>query len=360
MENSEFNTEVEKLYSRERKKEYYKVESVEAKRLALLSAFYDHYIAVSSFQEISTVDDFLATITESRNQNTTSRGLPSEQLITELGMLMQPEIEKYPVLHEGEMRVTGEGLYFCIPQSENVSEDESDESLGELELGDELIGDIKGYSVESMPSYEAFRSLQDHYPFDRPNYDDITPEAPSLLLHMENVLVVKAGGVKTELEGEVVVPINYPSIDIDKVIRISKTVRELKQEQEVQVEVITHFKSDFISATCDSMENTLNYTNLTPEQERETRERFQEELKAYMKVVDKDRKLSLSAFNAILASGDEQELDDVEVVYDIPVFIKNNDTWRIAHSFLSYDTDKPLVAHVFPEDIVDVHYIDEE
>lgn len=352
MDDSEFDIELAQLFNEERKKEYYYLVSVEQERQAIISAFYDHYMSVAEFRDVTTVDDFLQNLTA---ENTELLEQPADEdddflspLATELNELIQKDIESYDVLLNGEMQVSGEGLYMMSPDEEGGSDVEI------LENGATMVGDIQWYSVAPMIPYELFLQTQRGDSFEQPSSDAIASEMPGVWLLMNNVVVTDSNGVTTNEVDQALIPLSYPSLRFHRVIRQEEAVTMDVQEVETeQVPVQEHFKSDFMREICNDIENDLNHNEYEGEEAHAVRAQHQNELAIYMGVVDHEAPLRLRAFSATLLDGNETELNDETVRYVDSVIMNIGGTWRVVHAFETTATDGTInIAHVLPEYIV--------
>lgn len=347
----DFELELAKLYSAERKKDLFYLESVERERQAVLSAFYDHYASVSKLQDTLTLEDILSEATTGsagsfKDDDSIDDDAFVSPLAQELGELIQQDIQRHEVLLSGEMQVSGEGVYMFTTDRPEGTEDGMGTEI--LEDGATLTGDIRYYSVAPMISYDDFMRTQRGGDAESEALD---VETPGLWLFMENVAVTNAAGVTTETLDRVLVPLNYPSLTFNKVIRQSDSVMaEEAQPEPSQVPVVTHFKSDFMLETCNDMENDLNHNEYDGEESHRIRAQHQDELSIYMAIVDREAPLTLSAFSAILHDGTEVALADESALYLDPVIMKINDMWRVLHAFQLVSNEGTLrIAHILPE-----------
>lgn len=365
MDDSEFDIELAKLYSAERKKEYYYLVSVEQERQAVISAFYDHYVSVSAFQDVTTVDDFLSSfdslVGEPTGKLETSDDDDDDDddflspIAAELNDLIQKDIESFDVLLDGEMQISGDGIYMVSPDEGGVPDVEI------LEQGATLVGDIQWYSVAPMIPYELFMRTQNDDNYEQPTSDDVTNEMPGVWLLMSNAVLTDENGANVSEHEQVLVPLNYPSLSFNKVMRQKEALIGNVQDIDIeQVPVESHFKSDFMLEICNDIENDLNHNDYEGEEAHEMRARHQEELSIYMSGVDREALLCLSAFTATMLDGNEAELTQQAVHYVDTVIMHVNGTWRIVHAFETTPKDGKInIAHVLPEFMTEIRLKDQ-
>lgn len=358
MEDKEFQQEVERLIDAEqrmaRSKELYILESLKREKDELMAAFHDHIVALESYPDIQTVDELLASINDrAANQDT----FTWEDDATEYNMrdhlneLISKEVERFPELLDGEMHISGEGVY--VYPSDNV--DDNDVELQVIEEGMTLAGEISWYAVESMPSYEAFRYSQAPDDFVEPTL----PETLGIWVALREVIVKDGAGNVIEKHEEVLVPINYPSISLHKVIRQHDAIEARPEEDAPYIDIWAQFKNDFILETCTLFENDLNYNTYTPEERLVLRQQYQDEAAIYMNGVDTETELLLSASEAWMPNGDKTSVNNVSAYYRLPVFMQCNDTWRLYHVFEMWQGDGVTFAHILPEHLETVRPIHE-
>lgn len=358
MEDKQFNNELNNLLRSEAVKEQYRTESLGEAREELLTAFQNHYVALTVSQKMDTVEDIFPTEVNEKQVQVSEEDTDvfddkNIELYAKLDELLEKDLLRYPELASGEVKLSGEGLYIHLPQPEEVSEDRA-HSSDILEGGAVLFGDIDMYAVESFVSYNSFLRL--HYALENPEseYHDDVVECPDLLLYMTNTVVVEADGVTSKHLGDVVVPMSYKSLKLEKVIRQSADI--VKEKEPEPVPLITHFTSDFITEIYRDAENDLNYNERSQEDERESREDHQAEINIYMNGIDKNLPLILSAFDSVLIGGKRRQLTNDIAYYLEAVFIKATSGWRIAHAFLVQDDKGTHIVHVLPNDITKVDY----
>jgi len=351
----DFEIELAKLYNEERKKEYYYLESVEQERQAIVMAFYDHYAAVSDFQEVQSVEDFLGKLLHEE-----SAEAPSEEddfmtpITEELNRLIQADIEKHDVLLGGEMHVGGEGIYMHIDNDGN-------NEVEVIENGSTITGDVSWYAVAPMIPYEAFMRMQRGDDSGEPDFEDLPMDMPGLWLLMNNIAINDENGIQTGTLEQAMVPLSYPTMTFNKVIRQKDAVMEKVESEEVHLPVATHFKSDFMLEVCNDIENDLNHNDYDSQEAHDIRASHQSELGIYMTIVTREDFLKVTAFNAIMLDGNETELEAEQVRYMDPVIMKINDTWRVLHAFEVITKDGGFnVAHILPEHLLQILELDQE
>lgn len=353
MDDREFDLELEKLLSDERKKEPYGTESIKKELLAVVVSFYDHYRSLSEFEASASADDFLAKLLETHGENADDAEEFDSDLLGELDELIQSDLEKYPILLEGELSVKGEGIYMYDVDNDV---DQPGTEVEILEEGMTLTGEIQQYAVLPMISYEAFMRMQSADSYEHLDQDDIVGEMPGLWVLLRNVTVRDEVGSDVYSHEQALVPLNYPSLTLEKIVRYSDSVAELASaEQEMEpIEVAAHFKSDFILELCNEIENDINYNEYTTSELRAAREDYQAELGIYMSMVDREEELVISVMNAIMMTGDQTSFTNQIARYSDPILMKVNDSWRVAHGF-EMDTHEGIhVVHILPEHLLEI------
>ncbi|MGV9001734.1 MAG: hypothetical protein ACOH18_02145 [Candidatus Saccharimonadaceae bacterium] len=340
-------------------------ESVEIEIKGMVASFNDHYATVSLLWGDASVDDFLVSLDSSDADPAEDTEDAPSPLFVELDKLVQKDIENFPILTDGEMQVSGEGAFLTIIESEEQSQDGGHTSIEIeiviLELGQKLTGDILYYSAGPMVSFEVYMHTQHDEESDQTDYDDLPNEVPSLLLHMENAKIKDKDGVETEVVGEVVVPLCYPSLKFGKIVHPDiKTTKEEVEEQPI-VDITSKFTGDFIVGIYNEVERDVNYGGVEGEALHALRAKYQAELAMYMEDVDRNQKMLLTALNVMTHTREYIDVTDQEVFYLDPVIVRTTrKTWCVAHSFEIHTDKGMLLAHVLSENIVKVRYGIEE
>lgn len=347
MNDNEFELGLEKLNREERKKQQYYLESFEQGRRTIASIFNDHYTALSEFKDGVSVEDIVS-FHELRTDDSQEE---ENSLAKNLSTLINKDIEQSPDLISGEIHVSGEGMY--MHSTSGSSSEHQDREFALLEEGDALIGDIKYYSVAPIVSYEIYRHIQEGGDISDNDVDDKPPVVLGVWIHITNATVQRREGCKEELIDEVFMPLEYPSLQFDKVIRHEDSVVQEKPI-EMHIPVLVHFKNEFINEVCNNFENDLNYNEYTSEEHHALRAEYQSELDVYMGMVDRDEELVVSTHDAIMLMGGTKEFINQTAVYSAPIIISIRDTWRVVHAFEVQTTDGVDVAHVLPEHVIDI------
>ncbi|MGH7218281.1 MAG: hypothetical protein ACREGE_02465 [Candidatus Microsaccharimonas sp.] len=352
--------EVLKQRSYERKKLPFYVESVDPERTMLVEAFYDHYISLSSPEAIETVDDFLAATQVSREYvnegdalNLDDEDTYDSGIVPTLNDLLSKDVERYEIMASGELQVSGEGLYLFVPDNENDADSEV------LEDGATLIGDISQYAALPSIAYEDFLRMQEGEGSMWANRSDDPVESPSPWLLIKDAALYDANGVQQMEYDMVMVPLDYPSLHFKKVIRQGGAEQESPRVEHVPLS--THFTADFILTVCTDIENNLNYNRFHYDEFREEYELLRQDIGVYMMGVNTEKDIHLTAVEATLVDGTQASLDGQVVQYIEPTIVKYEDAWRVAHAFMMHTEDDGFnVAHVLPEHISKIDYLDEQ
>ena len=359
MNDREFEQEIESLLRAERKKEPYYLESVEKEQLEVVAAFYDHYASLSEMRGVSTVEDFLSTLELPDSDDDQAEA--NEDLIAELHELTQKDVERFPVLLGGEVMMKGEGLFMYDADPQGETEDQSRVmEVDEIEEGVTVTGEVRHYVIAPMIPYETFVRWQSADSYEDMEADDMANEAPGLWLSLSDVTVSDASGAEIKTLDNVLVPMNYPSMKLNKIIRQSISAERLAPQEETKAPVITHFKGDFITGVFNDKENDLNYNDYSEEELRAAREAHQLEIGIYMSAVESDAELVLTAFNSIGVEGNEEGFAGKTVRYIDSAFMKPRNEWRVVHAFLVDVEDGVALRHVLSEDIITIHRKDEK
>ena len=358
MDESEFDLELKKFYSEERKKERFRVVSAEKERSAVLDAFFDHYRSSIELMGGMTVEDFLEEVNESavdeRNEFSQDDDEAVDELCSYLDMLSQQDIERYDTLLSGEMNVSGEGMFMFIPDTGDDSRIGGD--VGIIEEGMEIIGDIKQYKVAPVFPQEALAQMEGGESSSPADEVDVTGlNVPGIWLQLENAtLFDEMGGVVDTYE-ELMLPFGYTTLKFHKIIRQSDELAPAVKGESVRAPASTHFKGDFILEIYNDVENDLNHNHHEGEEAHAIRAEYQLELNKYMNGVDREAFLQLDASSAAMLDGSQRELSSARVRYIEPVIASANGSWRVIHAFEVYDSDNSIkIAHILPEDITSI------
>ncbi len=333
MNDKEFEQEVEQLNAVERKKQ---TESVEYARKAVIDAFNDHYYALSDFDGVFSVEDFL--LGQASNEDELEADDMSDPLIGHLTELMDAELDRYPQLNSGRVLVRGGGVYmYNTPYA--VDEHESFE-LDLLEDGDSIVGDVRSCMVAPMIAYESYLHSQYGDSHAR-SEDDSPPELPGLWLVLENATVESVSEAEIKKLDRVIVPLSYPSLRFEKA--------DDEEYPIVSAPVQAYFTSEFMNETYCTMENTLNHNEYTTAEHRTLREAYQAELEMYLRAVQKDAELIIDARDVAIAFQDTVDLVQQRVQYNMSVIVQHKGVWRVVHAFDIDTPDGPLVGHVLTD-----------
>ena len=339
---NEFNLELERLLSDERKKSLYYTISVEKERQLIIDSFADHYVAMSLLDSVITFDDFLKDQEPNVSSENEDEDAPSE-LVSVLSELVRKDIEMYDVLADGEMQVSGNGIYLFYPEDGDMHE------LEMLEDGATLTGDVKWYSVADMISYEAYLHVRQSGEY---IFDDIVTEVLGVWLVLDNVTLTNAVG-ETTFIGSASVPFSYPKLQFDKIIHQENDI--VPDVEIAEIPIQAHFKSDFMLQVCNDIENDLNHNDYEGEEAHQVRAQHSDEVSIYMGIVDREEVFEIDAFTAVMQNGDQETLEGVSVQYLDPTIMNCNGTWRVVHAFSVLREDgRAAVAHILPEYLLSI------
>lgn len=352
--------EAQRKQSYERKKLPFYAESVDAERDMLVEAFYDHYVSLSSPDSIETVDDFLAATQVSREYDTERDILDLDGddsydagIVPALNDLLRKDVERCEVMASGELQVSGEGLYLFVPDLD------TDADSGVFEDGATLIGDISQYAALPSIAYEDFLRMQNGEGNMWANRHDEPVESPSPWLLIKNAVLYDASGVQQAKYETAMVPLDYPSIHFKKVIR--QEGGELGALEVEWVPLATHFTAEFMHTVYNDIENNLNHNRFDYDEFREEYEFLRKDIGVYMMSVDTEKDIYLTASEATLVDGMHAAFEGGVVQYIEPTIMKYENSWRVAHAFMMHTHDGGFnVAHVLPEHIVEIKYLNEQ
>lgn len=355
MEDKEFNKEFDKIVKHESFRDAYYTESIEQERAAILSAFQDHFVALTLPDDIETIEDILA-VRPIANAGVDEDDIDDtlfqyDELAQKIEEFIQKDIERHPILLEGEIKVHGKGIYQCFIRPEDISADDEDNGVRELEDGEALMGHIKDYTVDPFTLYNA--RLIDVEAIDE--YADTPPsEGLSLLLSLSDAQLIDDSGVAQYI-GEVCVPFDHMGFRFEKVVRQS-TAPIAETESEIE-ELKAHFNSDFITQAVVDMENDLTYN--TYDDIEEHIQAYNEELSLYMGMVDSNRPMKIRA-TALRENGEVIEVNDQPVYYSHTALTKFPQFWRVTHIFIALTSEGSERLYIQPRAMVSIEYTDED
>lgn len=320
----------------------YYTESLSEERYALVEAFYDHVVALSSVHgEDLTVDSILSEA-ESFDSDTDSEA--DAAICDQLSAMMSVDVQRYPRLLWSEIRVSGSGLYVQI-------DNDSEEGLGSrvlsLDEGESLHGTLADYRVMPIIAYGTYQQLEANGYQDDPGEAE---EQPGLCMVLENVELLDSSGQPVVTHDWALVPLTYESLAFDKVIR--------QERGRPLFDILTseELRTHFIIA-----ENDLNYNEYDDEAARDRRTAHQEELRSLVQEAE-ERVLRVSGFATEMLTGEQRILGNDEVEYVQPTLIRSGTQWRAVHgvSLINAENGSAVPAYIVPEDIMSADWKEEE
>ncbi len=366
-------------------------ESVDKERNALVESFYSHYIAISNLDALETVDDFIAVSDALREQASAMQALGDfddldedgyeedipfivpdgigengeeydvfdVSIIPSLNTLMQKDVEQYAVMASGEMRVSGEGLYKFMPD-----EGFDGRSSDSLRDGQTLSGDINQYIALPSVAYDDFRRGVVHDDGELHEGAQALIETPSPWLYLTNVVIRDNNGIEFARYDDVMVPLDYPSLQFHK-ISYGPAEEENSARTEkaaMRITLADHLKGSYIIEIYNDMENDLNYNKYETEKAHyKQRAEYHEVLSRYAESIDQMCPIRLDAFEVQFADGGVAGLDNQIGNYNGPAILEYDGKWRVVHSFvITGEDDGFRIAHVLPEYITAIEYLDEQ
>lgn len=340
MDDKEFQLAVERLINAERQesrtKEPYILESLESERRALLGVFIDHYVALQHFTVMTTLDEIINTIERSGLDDADDEERLDE-LSSQLEELMQDELQKYPEVLSGEIRISGQGVYLYA--SDNDVDD--DVMVDTFDDGVTINGEVDWYTVAPLPS-------------------DDTAGGLGLWVLLKRAAVINGAGERVAGYDEVSVPVTLPGLHMHKIIRQSDATGSLIEPDVAAVNIWTQFKNDFILDMCNSFENDLNYNDYDADEHQQRREMHQNEIAIFMSAVESDCTIRVSAREACSLRGVVLQLTDVSALYLQPVFAQHGNSWRVYHAFeIETEGGELDIVHVLPEHLQQVERAEE-
>ena len=346
MSEPEFDIDAElvNLLRGEERKQPSSFRSVEPERYDLLLAFNDHIAATSALPDEMTVDDFLSPV-QMDDEEFDEMRQNRQDVLTDL---IRADVEKYPVLSEGEMRVGGDGFYHF----------ESEDSLvdGASLDGDEALhGYIAGYTVLPMISPEKLERMQAES-YD-PNLDVRSPfdEVDGIWVSLTDVVVYDNSGYEVERHDMVLVPFSFPTLKFRRVLRQgADTVAGERPKREL---AINEFAFGLESRErCVQIENDLNFNDYSDDERDQRVLSHQDDLNEHTASIDCSQELLLTFYDQIDLSGRTQFYEGKKVRYVQSLVSDQITSWRVVHCFeaVTEDDGTEMFIHVLPEHLVKI------
>lgn len=350
MNDNEFQLEIENLMREERKKEPFYLISLRGEQQKLIELFESHYETLSQLKGASDIDSFLSSITAADTDSV--RVDINEDLYSEINELVHRDLERYLQLLEGELLMRGEGLFLYDPDiQEEFGEQPVSAEVYALEKDMAVSGEFSHFTVAPMIPYEIFHKIHKFDTFDELDDEDLVSEMPGLWLALKNATVNDASGFELESCEMVLVPMNYPTMRLHKVVRQGEPVGTSKKTPEGKAPVITHLQSGFIKGVFSDKENDLNYNDYNQEEFEAARELHKQEIGVYMSAVEQNVPISLFASDSYDVNGSSFGPISEIALYRDSSFIKISNQWRVAHQFVIGSDNIKMALYVLPEDI---------
>lgn len=328
----------------EERKQPSRFRSVEPERYDLLLAFNDHIAATSALPTEMTIEDFLNPVPMDSDDFDEMRQ-NRQDLLTEL---IRADVENYPVLTEGEMRVSGDGFYHF----------ESEESLvdGESLDGDEAIhGYIGGYTVLPMISPEKLERMQDES-YD-PELDVRSPfdEVDAIWVTLNDAVVYDNSGYEIGRHDMVLVPFSFPTLKFRRVLRQATDIDS--GEKPARELAINEFAFGLESRErCVQIENDLNFNDYSDEERDQRVISHQDDLNGHTASIDRSQELLLTFYDQLDLSGRTKFYEGKKVRYVQSLVSDQITSWRVVHCFEAATEEgaPEMFIHVLPEHLVKV------
>lgn len=334
----DIDAELANLLKTEQEKAPFYVESLERERTELVASFQEHVIAVYSFSG----DDF--TIEKIASVDVEDAKEREEDLYAQLDELALEDITRHEALLEGEMQVSGEGIYILDFDGEGYP-------VEELASGETVRGTIDAYNVAPLVSADTSET-------------EGGLDMPGLWVTLKDATVYGPAGDEVRFSECMLVPMSMPGLKFGKVIRrFSEVVSEATGAPVAAVEegalapkepnIREQLAGDLFQERCNEIENDLNYNEYELEELQECRRTYQGELNLYVGDIEPDEQLVITTIEAMLPMGGTIELLAQNVFYNGPTILKFPNSWRVVHGFSVCDSNNGTeqLVHVLPETI---------
>ncbi len=320
--------ELANLLRTEKHKVPFYCESIEPERRQVVGAFYDHLTTLRSMEGDLTFEGFMQAETVLTDEEANESQEEEEARLNEL---IQTDLERYPLLGEGEMKVSGEGAY--------MMDTEEKAFVGVLDLGETIHGTVDHYSVAPLVSID--------------DEGDVAESAPTLWVELNDATVFDAAGKIVASSDRMLAPFTLSSLYFEKVIRSGDAV--VGSVEQLQIEDVNEqlSGSDFQELAND-VEADLNHNVFDTDEERVRAHReHHEALSEQVQSINFDDVIVLSVSDAIIPAGDPRDITSIESNYNGPAIIKIYNSWRVVHSFSLIDADDAMgqMIFAFPEAI---------
>ena len=334
MDEYDFDVALEDMIRELKEKQPFYLESMQREQDMITADFHEHLIATIELTQGSFYD--------AKFPDTASDEY--EELSGSLIESMQRSFEKVPHILNGEVRISGEGVY--------VTTESDNEGIEILEPGWALQGTITQYLAAPM----LITTDGEFAP-------NVTQDSlPDLFLLAKNVTLFNEDGEKEGSFEQIHISFTRKTFDFRKIIRHPLINAPVEQQEVAPRQLIALFRGGEFRDFCNEIENYLNFSDDEDESLQQQHIRAHEQLIAKTQEFDmqEGQRFVIQATETLDNPMSDVQLDDNSVVeYLEPVICEVGDTWRVAHGFwiCNDENDCTTVVHILPEDIQSIRSI---
>lgn len=338
MSEFDIDAEYENLLNAEKQKTPY-IESLERERSELIALFREHVVAVCLSESDFSLEQIEVQPVEAEERE--------EDFYTELDELVTKDISRFEGLLDGEMQVSGEGVYILDFDGEGYP-------VEELALGEKIRGTVDIYGVAPLVNSDTSG--------DGTNFSGM----PEIWVTLNDATLFGKNTEDIRPKGRMLIPLSLPSLKFGKVIRqfsevapnaieVSKIIPEELPPTPKDSDIREQLAGHMFQERSNEIENDLNYNDYDKIEDLQVARRmYQAEINLYVADIEPEEELSLTVTGAMLPMGGTVDIVMQKAYYNGPTIMKFSNSWRIVHGFsvCSGNTGEQQLVHVYPETII--------